>query len=79
LFIAALDEGSLAGAARQLGRSPTAVSRAIDFLEQGVGAPLLHRSTRAIRRSEAGERYALARARRYWVELIRCRIGRKWP
>lgn len=58
VFIAALDEGSLAGAGRQLGRSPAAVSRAIAFLEQQVGAPLLHRTTRAIKLSEIGERYA---------------------
>ena len=33
VFVAALDEGSLAGAARRLRRSPAAVSRAIAFLE----------------------------------------------
>ncbi len=60
VFIAALDEGSLAGAGRLLGRSPAAVSRAIAFLEQQVGAPLLHRTTRAIKLSEVGERYATA-------------------
>ncbi len=58
VFIAALDEGSLAGAGRLLGRSPAAVSRAVAFLEQQVGAPLLHRTTRSIRLSETGERYA---------------------
>lgn len=68
VFIAALDEGSLAGAGRQLGRSPAAVSRAIAFLEQQVGAPLLHRTTRAIKLSEVGERYAAA-CRRVLVEL----------
>jgi DNA-binding transcriptional LysR family regulator len=60
VFIAALDEGSLAGAGRQLGRSPAAVSRAIAFLEAQVGAPLLHRTTRSLRLSEIGERYAVA-------------------
>jgi DNA-binding transcriptional LysR family regulator len=60
VFIAALDEGSLAGAARKLGRSPAAVSRAMAFLEAHVGAPLLHRTTRSIKLSEAGERYASA-------------------
>lgn len=60
VFIAALDEGSLAGAGRQLRRSPAAVSRAIAFLEQQVGATLLHRTTRAIKLSETGERYAEA-------------------
>src|SRR5260221_414399 len=38
VFMAALDEGSLAGAARRLGKSPAAVSRAIAFLENHVGA-----------------------------------------
>lgn len=68
VFVAALDEGSLAGAGRLLGRSPAAVSRAIAFLEQQVGAPLLHRTTRAIKLSEIGERYAAA-CRRILVDL----------
>ncbi len=68
VFVAALDEGSLAGAGRRLGRSPAAVSRAIAFLEQHVGTELLHRTTRSIRLSEAGERYAVA-CRRVLVEL----------
>ena len=55
VFVAALDEGSLAGAGRLLGRSPAAVSRAIAFLEQHVGAELLHRTTRTLKLSEAGE------------------------
>jgi DNA-binding transcriptional LysR family regulator len=60
VFVAALDEGSLAGASRKTGRSPAAVSRAIAFLEAHVGVPLLHRTTRSIKLSEAGERYATA-------------------
>jgi DNA-binding transcriptional LysR family regulator len=60
VFVAALDEGSLAGASRKTGRSAAAVSRAIAFLEAHVGVPLLHRTTRSIRLSEAGERYAAA-------------------
>ncbi|HEY5850471.1 MAG TPA: LysR family transcriptional regulator [Lysobacter sp.] len=60
IFIAALDEGSLAGASRKTGRSPAAVSRAVAYLEAHVGVPLLHRTTRSIKLSEAGERYALA-------------------
>lgn len=60
VFVAALDEGSLAGASRKTGRSPAAVSRAIAFLEAHVGVPLLHRTTRSIKLSEAGERYAAA-------------------
>ncbi|PZM16284.1 LysR family transcriptional regulator [Rhizobium tubonense] len=68
VFIAALDEGSLAGASRTLKRSPTAVSRAIAFLESHVGVELLHRTTRSLRLSEAGDRYATA-CRRVLAEL----------
>ncbi len=68
VFVAALDEGSLAGAGRKLGRSPAAVSRAIAFLEARVGTELLHRTTRSIKLSEAGERYAAA-CRRVLTEL----------
>src|SRR3954468_14275689 len=68
VFVAALDEGSLAGAGRRLSRSPAAVSRAIAFLEKHVGVELLHRTTRTIRLSEAGERYAAA-CRRVLAEL----------
>ncbi|HUB12563.1 MAG TPA: LysR family transcriptional regulator [Acetobacteraceae bacterium] len=58
VFVAALDEGSLAGAGRKLGRSPAAVSRAVAFLEEQVGAELLHRTTRSSKLSEVGERFA---------------------
>jgi DNA-binding transcriptional LysR family regulator len=60
VFVAALDEGSLAGAGRKLGRSPAAVSRAVAFLEEHVGVELLHRSTRSSRLSEVGACYAAA-------------------
>jgi DNA-binding transcriptional LysR family regulator len=68
VFVATLDEGSLAGASRRLGRSPAAVSRAIAFLEEHVGTALLHRTTRTIKLSEAGERYAAA-CRRILTDL----------
>ena len=68
VFVTALDEGSLAGAARRLKRSPTAVSRALNFLEAHVGVELLHRTTRTLRLSEAGERYATA-CRRVLIDL----------
>ena len=60
VFVVALDEGSLAGAARRLKRSPTAVSRALAFLEAHVGVELLHRTTRSLKLSEAGARYVVA-------------------
>lgn len=68
VFITALDEGSLAGAGRKLRKSPAAISRAIAFLEAHVGAELLHRTTRSIKLSEAGERYAQA-CRRVLTDL----------
>jgi DNA-binding transcriptional LysR family regulator len=68
VFVVALDEGSLAGAGRKLGRSPAAVSRAIAFLEQRAGTELLHRTTRSIKLSEEGERYAET-CRRVLTEL----------
>jgi DNA-binding transcriptional LysR family regulator len=68
VLVSAVDEGSLAGAGRLLGRSPAAVSRAIAFLEAHVGTELLHRTTRALKLSEAGERYVAA-CRRVLAEL----------
>jgi DNA-binding transcriptional LysR family regulator len=73
VFVAVLDEGSLAGAARMLGRSPATVSRALMFLEGHVGVQLLHRTTRSIRLSEAGERYAIA-CRRMLTDLEEAEI-----
>ncbi|MGF6722163.1 DNA-binding transcriptional LysR family regulator [Paraburkholderia sp. GAS41] len=68
VFVATLDEGGLAAAGRRLGRSPAAVSRAIAFLEEHAGTTLLHRTTRAIKLSDAGERYAAA-CRRILTDL----------
>ncbi|MBD9598055.1 MULTISPECIES: LysR family transcriptional regulator [unclassified Ensifer] len=68
VFVTAIDEGSLAGAARRLKRSPTAVSRALNLLEAHVGVELLHRTTRSLKLSEAGQRYAAA-CRRVLVDL----------
>ena len=58
VFVAALDQGSLAAAGRKLRRSPAAVTRAIAALEAHVGVKLMHRTTRALTLTEAGERYA---------------------
>jgi DNA-binding transcriptional LysR family regulator len=68
VFVAAIDEGSLAEAGRKLGRSSAAASRAVAFLEGHVGVPLLYRTTRSIKLSEAGERYAAA-CRRMLTDL----------
>jgi DNA-binding transcriptional LysR family regulator len=58
IFIAILDEGSLAAAGRKLRRSPPAVTRALAGLEERVGARLLERTTRRSRPTEAGRRLA---------------------
>jgi DNA-binding transcriptional LysR family regulator len=68
VFVTAVEEGSLAGAARRLKRSPTAISRALSLLEQHVGVELLHRTTRSLKLSEAGQRYVDA-CRRVLVDL----------
>lgn len=73
VFVAALDEGSLAGAGRKLGRSPAAVSRAIAFIEHHIGAELIHRTTRSLKLSEVGERYAAA-CRRILTDLEEAEI-----
>jgi DNA-binding transcriptional LysR family regulator len=73
VFVAVLDEGSLVGAGRKLGKSPAAVSRAVAFLEDHLGVQLLHRTTRSLNISEAGERYAVA-CRRMLVDLEEAEI-----
>lgn len=67
-FVATVDEGSLAGAARRLGRSPAAVTRAVALLERRTGTRLLYRTTRVVRLTEAGERY-IATCRRVLTDL----------
>jgi len=67
-FVAAVDEGSLAAAARRLNRSPAMLTRAVVSLEQRIGARILHRTTRTIRLTEVGERY-IATCRRVLAEL----------
>lgn len=57
LFVAAVEEGSLASAARRHGRSPAAVTRAVALLERDAGEPLLLRSTRRLNLTAAGDRH----------------------
>jgi len=57
VFAEVVDAGSMSAAARRLGMSPSAVSQAIRALEQQGGVTLLHRSTRKLALTEAGERY----------------------
>jgi DNA-binding transcriptional LysR family regulator len=59
---------SFAAAARQLGQSPPAVTRAVAALEERIGARLLHRTTRRVQLTDAGARY-LIDAKRILAEL----------
>ena len=67
-FVAVADAGGLARAARQRGSSAPAVTRAITALERRLGTPLLLRTTRSLRLTEAGEAF-LADCRRILNEL----------
>jgi DNA-binding transcriptional LysR family regulator len=56
VFAETVSAGSMSSAARRLGMTPSAVSQTIRALEQHAGVTLLHRSTRKLTLTEAGER-----------------------
>ncbi|MBJ7410633.1 MAG: LysR family transcriptional regulator [Phenylobacterium sp.] len=58
VFVAVLETGSLAAAARRLRRSPAAVTRTLAALEGRIGARLVERTTRRLAVTEAGRRLA---------------------
>lgn len=62
-FSLLMKQGSLVGAAQQLGLTPPAVSRRLARLEQRLGVRLLNRSTRRISLTPEGETYLLEGAR----------------
>lgn len=57
VFAKVLDEGSFAGAARQLHLSPAVVTRLVADLEAHLGARLINRSTRRLALTHTGELY----------------------
>lgn len=57
VFVQVAERSSFAAAARRLGLSPAAVSRAVAALEERLGARLVIRTTRTVRLTEAGQRY----------------------
>lgn len=57
VFIAILEAGSLAGAARRLRRSPPAITRCLAGLEDRLGVRLVERTTRRLAPTEAGRRF----------------------
>jgi len=58
VFVAVVDSGGFASAARRLDLSASVVTRAVAELEARLGVRLLTRTTRAVRVTEAGARYA---------------------
>src|SRR5512143_2703988 len=58
LYLAIVDTGSLAAAARQTRRSPPSVTRRLGDLESRLGVRLIERNTRRIALTDAGRRLA---------------------
>jgi DNA-binding transcriptional LysR family regulator len=73
-FVAIVDEGSLAAAARRLACSPAKVTRALQMLEQRFGERLIHRNARRLRLTQEGERW-LAVYRTVLAELDEAESG----
>jgi len=68
VFVAVAEEEGFAKAARRLGMSAPAVTRAVASLEDRLAVKLLNRTTRFVRTTEAGRRY-LEDARRILAEV----------
>jgi len=67
-FVEIARQGSLSGAARALGLTPSAVSRIVGRIEARLGVRLLVRTTRSLRLTAEGENYARA-ARRILADI----------
>jgi DNA-binding transcriptional LysR family regulator len=67
-FVAVVDSGSMAAAARRLNLTPAGVAQRIRALEREIGAPLLSRSGRTVRPTEGGAAI-LGRARKFLTEV----------
>lgn len=57
MFVATAEHGSFSRAAEQLGKTPSALTKAISHLEAELGAQLFERSTRRTALTEAGRLY----------------------
>lgn len=57
-FVAVVDSGGFASAARKLNLSPPVVTRAVAELEERLGLRLLTRTTRVVRVTDVGARFA---------------------
>lgn len=56
-FVAVVEEGSFAAAARRLGSTPQLVSKYVQALEADLGVTLLNRTTRKVSRTELGNSF----------------------
>lgn len=72
VFACVVQHGSMSGAARALGMSTSAVSQQVRRLESDGGVTLLHRSTRKLVLTEAGQRYH-ARCAAMWTAAEQAR------
>ena len=68
VFQCVVDEGGFAAAARKMDLAPAVVTRLIQSLEQSLGVRLLHRTTRNMSLTSAGEDY-LSRLRLILSEI----------
>lgn len=57
IFVQVVDHGSFSAAAKKLGVTKSAVSQQVNQLEEDLGTRLLHRTTRQLNLTEAGEMY----------------------
>jgi DNA-binding transcriptional LysR family regulator len=57
IFVAAVDQGSLAAAARSHGMTPAMAGKHLAAIEASLGARLLHRTTRKLHLTEVGQDY----------------------
>ncbi|MGY3452057.1 LysR family transcriptional regulator [Bradyrhizobium sp. USDA 4353] len=57
VFVAAVEEGSLVGAARRFGFSPSMAGKHVSAIEADLQARLLQRSTRMLKLTEVGKAY----------------------
>jgi DNA-binding transcriptional LysR family regulator len=68
VFSRVIDQGSFAGAARELNLSPAVVTRLIADLEEHLGSRLINRTTRRLSLTDTGELY-LERVRHILTEV----------
>lgn len=68
VFSRVIEEGSFAGAARELNLSPAVVTRLVADLEEHLGARLINRTTRRLALTDTGELY-LERVRHILTEI----------